>query len=127
MKNALLACCVLPLFLSSAAEAGINGTYKVRGSETSGGQKYTFSGTVTVAKFKTASYDLNFHDDGDNAAFKLTFSPALKETTKTQTVDCASRLGTGTATFSYVNGSYKVQFSYKGKGGGVKGSGTGTK
>ena len=51
MKNRLLAYCALPLFFAPFAEAGINGTYRVSGSETAAGDKESFTGTVKVASY----------------------------------------------------------------------------
>jgi len=126
MKNILLTCCALPLFFSPQAAAGINGTYNVRGTETDNGDKFTFTGTVKISSFKSGSYNLKFND-GENTSFNLTFSKPLKETTATQTVNGSSSKGTGTATFRYVGGHYKVEFNYKAKGADVKGSGAGIK
>lgn len=125
MKTAL--CCLLPLALPLTAHAGINGAYKVTGTETDSGGKYTFSGTITVTNYKAASYSLKFNDSGENANFRLNFTTPLKDSTLTQKVNCTSSIGTGTATFSYVAGHYKVDFTYKSKSGNVKGSGTGRK
>ncbi|MEO6476860.1 hypothetical protein [Luteolibacter sp.] len=126
MKNALLSCCVLPLLLTSAAHAGINGIYKVSGTETDNGKKYSFDGTVTVSKYKTGKYSLLFND-GDPATFTFTFSKVLKDNSPSQTVACSSSQGTGSATFKKVNGLYKVQFTYKAKGAPISGSGSGSK
>lgn len=125
-KNSLLACCILPLCLTSAARAGINGIYKIHGNEYDEGEKYSFTGTVTISKLTTGAYALKF-DDGDKAAFKFSFKTPLKDSHKTQTVNYSSSLGTGSATFSYANGHHKVQFSYKAKYADVKGSGSGIK
>lgn len=124
MKTALR--CLLPFALTIAAHAGINGTYKVTGSETDSGKRYPFSGTITVINYKSASYSLKFND-GDKTSFKLNFKTPLKDITRTQTVDCINSLGTGTATFKYVGGDYKLAFTYRSKSGSVKGSGSGAK
>ena len=126
MKNILIACCALPLFLATSAEAGINGTYKVRGTEFSDGEKLTFTGTVQVSQYKLGKYSLKFSDD-DNSPFTFKFTKALKDIKTPQTVSCYSSQGTGTATFSYASGHYRVEFSYKAKGENIKGSGKGVK
>jgi hypothetical protein len=126
MKNALLACGVLPLFLSPIANAGINGTYRVTGTEKENGKNYPFTGTVVVSRYKSGTYSLRFND-GDSASFKFTFNKALKDKIPSQTVSGASSIGTGSATFRYVNGGYKLKFDYKAKGANVSGSGSGSK
>ena len=55
MKNIIITCCALPLFVASYAKAGINGTYKVRGTESNDGEKLTFTGTVKVSQYKIGS------------------------------------------------------------------------
>ncbi len=126
MKNILITCCALPLFLATSAEAGINGIYKVRGTEYSDGEKLTFTGTVQVSQYKLGKYSLKFSDD-DNSPFSFKFTKALKDIKTPQTVSCYSSGGTGTATFSYVSGHYRVEFTYKAKGENIKGSGKGVK
>lgn len=126
MKNVLISFCALPLLLAPLAEAGINGTYKVRGTETENGEKYTFTGTVVVSKYKSGKYALKF-DDGDSATFTFKFSKPLKDVTTPQTVNGSSKLGTAKATFRFVQGQYKVNFTYKANGANVSGSGSGTK
>ena len=111
---------------NSNAQAGINGTYKVRGTETSDGEKLTFTGTVQVSQYKLGKYSLKF-SDGDNSPFSFKFTKALKDIKTPQTVSCYSSQGTGTATFSYVSGHYKVEFTYKAKGENITGSGKGVK
>ena len=126
MNNALLTCCIFPFLLTPAAQAGINGIYKVRGTETNDGKKLTFSGTVTVSKYKTGKYSLNY-SDGDAGTFSFPFSKLLKDNRPTQTVTYSSSQGSGSATFKNVNGLYKVQFTYKAKGEPISGSGSGSK
>lgn len=110
------------------AKGGINGTYEVRGTENDNGDRYKFTGTVKVSKFKAGSYSLTFNDgERASSSFKFNFSTPLKETTSPQTVNCYSSRGTGTATFRFVNGHYKLEFTYKAKGANVRGSGTGSK
>ena len=126
MKNILLTYCALPLLLAPLAEAGINGTYKVRGSETEDGQKFAFTGSVTVSNYKAGKYALKFAD-GEGVTYKFSFSKPLQETTTTQTVNAFNSQGTSTATFSQKSGKFSVKFSYKSKDGSVRGSGTGSK
>ena len=126
MKNRFLTCCILPLFLATFAEAGINGTYKVRGAEFSDEEKLTFTGTVQVSQYKIGKYSLKFSED-DNSPFSFKFSKALRDIKTPQTVSCYSSGGTGTATFSYVSGHYRVEFTYKAKGENIRGSGKGVK
>ncbi len=126
MKNALLTCCVLPLLLTSAAQAGINGIYNVRGTETNDGEKLTFFGTVTVSKYKTGKYSLKF-SNGDAGTIRFPFNKLLKDNSPTQTVTFSSSQFSGSATFKNVNGLYKVQFTYKEKGEPISGSGSGSK
>ena len=56
MGNIIITCCALPLFFISFAEAGINGIYKIRGTEINQGEKLTFSGTVQVSQSKVGKY-----------------------------------------------------------------------
>lgn len=126
MKNALFALCAAALVLAPSVHAGINGTYKARGTESDNGVKHSFTGTVTISNYKSGTYALKF-DDGERVSYKFNFTKRLKETTAPQSVNCYSTLGTGTATFRYVNNRYKVAFTYKAKGANVRGSGTGTK
>lgn len=126
MKYALLTFCSLSLILAPAAHAGINGTYKVTGTETDHGKKYSFTGTVKVSSYKTGKYSLKFND-GDTTAFTFIFSKLLNDNSPLQTVACSSSQGTGNATFKKVNGLYKVQFNYQAKGAPISGSGTGSK
>lgn len=110
----------------SYAQAGINGTYKIRGTEINEGEKLTFSGTVKVSQSNVGKYSLNF-SDGGSATYSFKFTKPLKELKTPQTVNYSSSLGTGTATFSYASGRYQVAFTYKAKGANIKGSGKGTK
>ncbi|MES2474805.1 MAG: hypothetical protein V4640_03420 [Verrucomicrobiota bacterium] len=126
MKTILFSCCALPLLLSNLAEAGINGTYKVRGTETEAGDKYSFSGSVKVASYLNGTYALKF-SDGDSATYKFKFTKPLKETTASQTVTARNSIGTSTATFYSKSGKRWVKFSYKSLDGSVKGQGTGSK
>ena len=126
MKNILITCCALPLFFATSAEAGINGVYKVRGTEFNDGEKLTFTGTVQVSQYKLGKYSLKFSDD-DNSPFSFKFSKALRDIKTPQTVSYNSNLGTGTATFTYVSGHYKVEFTYKATGENIRGAGKGVK
>lgn len=125
MKIALLTCCILPL-LAPVTQAGINGTYKVRGIEKDNGKNYSFTGTVKVSGYNKGKYSLRFND-GENATFEFTFSQKLKDDAKSQTVSYSSKLGTGKATFKLVGDQYKVDFTYKAKGANIQGSGSGSK
>jgi hypothetical protein len=124
MKTALR--CILPFVVTVAAHAGINGTYKVSGSETASGQDYTFNGTITVNNYKSANYALKFND-GDRANFKVNFVTPVKDIKSKQTVNLTSSQGTGTATFTFEGGKYNLAFTYRSKSGSVRGKGTGTK
>lgn len=126
MNQTLLTCALLPVFLSPLATAGINGTYKVKGTEIENGKKYAFNGTVTISKYRSGKYSLKFAD-GEKTAFTFTFNKPLKDAAPVQTVSGTSPLGTGNATFKLNKGKYTVSFDYKAKGANVKGSGTGTK
>ena len=126
--NAILPACGAALFLTcpSTALAGINGTYKVSGTEKDHGKNYSFTGTVVVSKYKTGKYDLKFND-GDKTAFTFAFKTPLKDKVKEQTVEGVSNQGTAKATFTFAKDVYKVNFTYKSKDGSVSGSGKGTK
>ncbi|RYD19678.1 MAG: hypothetical protein EOP88_18040 [Verrucomicrobiaceae bacterium] len=126
MNQTLLTCCLLPVFLSPLATAGINGTYKVKGTETENGKKYAFTGTVKISNYKNGKYTLKFAD-GEVTAFTFKFNKPLKDLSPAQTVSGSSSLGTGNATFKLAKGKYTVTFDYKAKGADVKGSGTGSK
>jgi hypothetical protein len=126
MKKQLLAYCVLPLFFTPLANAGINGTYRVSGSETADGEKLSFTGTVKVARFLNGAYSLKF-SDGENATYTFKFTKPLKETTASQTVTAKNNIGTSTATFYSKSGKMWVKFKYKSLDGTLKGNGTGSK
>lgn len=126
MKNAILAICTTALILTTTANAGVNGSYRVSGSETADGEKLKFTGTVTVSNYKAGTYSLKF-EDGEKATYKFSFSKPLKETTASQTVNAFNNLGTSTATFYRQNGKTRVKFSYKSKDGSLRGSGLGSK
>ena len=70
---------------------------------------------------------MHFKGDDDNSPFSFKFSKTLRDIKTPQTVSYSSNLGTGTATFSYVSGHYRIEFTYKAKGENIKGSATGTK
>lgn len=126
MKSLIASLCVIPLFVSASADAGINGKYKVSGKENDHGTNYTFKGTLTISQLKKGSYNLVFND-GDTSAFGFTFRSPIKDTKSAQSASYSSPLGTGSAKFRFVNGKYKVTFTYKSKDGKVVGSGTGLK
>lgn len=126
MKYATLAICATALVITTSANAGVNGTYRVRGSETDDGEKFSFNGTVMVSSYKSGTYSLKFND-GDKTTYKFTFTKRLKETAATQTVNAYNDIGTSTATFYQKDGKSCVKFTYKSKDGSVKGSGTGSK
>lgn len=126
MKSLLVSLWVLPLLASASADAGINGKYSISGNENDNGARYTFRGTLTISQFKKGNYNLVFND-GDRSTFGFTFRTPLRETKARQTVSFSSPLGTGAATFRFLNGKYKVIFNYKSKDGSVAGSGTGLK
>ena len=91
MKKQILAYLSLPILVTSYAQAGINGSYKVRGSETHGGQKFSFTGTVSVTNYKSGKYALNFND-GDRVTYRFNFSKPLKETIATQMVTAKNNI-----------------------------------
>lgn len=126
MKNALLTCCVLPFLLAPATHAGINGIYKVRGTESQNGEKSFFTGTVIVSNYNKGKYALKFNDGG-NAPFTFTFSKKLKDMVPIQTVSASSSQGTASATFKIADGKYQLNFTYKAKGEDIRGAGTGSK
>jgi hypothetical protein len=115
MKLSLLACCVLPLVLPMAAQAGINGVYKIRGTEIDEGTRYSFTGTLKVINYKTGKYVLDIGDGEGLISFKFDFSKRLKDIAKEQKVTFSNNLGSGSATFTRTGGVYKVKFNYKGK------------
>lgn len=127
MKFPLLTCCILPLVLPMAAQAGISGVYKIQGAEIEDGARFNFTGTLTVINNKTGKYVLDLGDGEGLVSFKFNFSKRLKEITKPQTVSFSNNLGSGTATFSQTAGVYHVKFKYQEKGSNIRGSGTGTK
>lgn len=126
MKNILLTYCALPLLLAPLAQAGINGTYRVSGSETASGDKESFSGVVKVASYLNGTYSLKF-SGGERATYNFKFTKPLKETTASQTVTAKNSIGTSTATFYSKSGKMWLKFSYKSLDGSVKGQGTGSK
>lgn len=126
MKTTLLACCLAPLLLAPPAQAGINGTYKVSGTEYNYGKKYFFNGTVKVSNYKAGEYVLRFNN-GETSILNFKFSKRLKDKAASQKVDCSSSRGFGSATFRYVKGHYQVDFTYQASGFDVKGFGSGSK
>ncbi len=125
--NAILPACGAALFFAcpSTALAGVNGTYKVSGTEKDHGKNYSFTGTAVITKYKTGKYDLKFND-GDKTAFTFTFKTKLKDNVKEQTVDGLSNKGTGKVTFLLSKGVYKVNFTYRSTDGSISGSGKGS-
>lgn len=126
MKTAMLTFVVATQLLVHQASAGVNGIYRVTGSEIDHGQRYSFTGTVKVTSLRSGAYNLRF-SDGDKATYTFQFSKKLKETPSAQTVTATNRLGTTIATFQTRNGKATVKFSYKSKDGSVKGQGSGSK
>ena len=110
-----------------AAQAGVNGVYKIQGAEIDDGARFNFTGTLTVINNKTGKYVLDLGDGEGLVSFKFNFSKRLKEITRPQTVSYSNNLGSGTATFSQTAGVYSVKFKYKEKGSNIRGSGIGTK
>ncbi len=123
MKTTLLTCCIAPLLCAPLVEAGVNGTYTLKGTETDNGIKSAFSGTLTITKYKYGKFTLN----GSTFKFSLSSSQLLKDNVTKQTVAWSSPYSTGKTTFRIVNGHYTMNFNYKGKGVNVTGSGTGYK
>ncbi len=126
MKVPLLTCCILPLVLPMAAQAGVNGVYNVQGTEIDGGTRFNFTGTVTVINYKTGKYVLDLGDGEGLVSFKFNFSKRLKNITKPQTVSYSNNLGSGTATFTQTAGVYSLKFKYQEKGSNIRGSGSGS-
>ena len=126
MKNTLLAVCFSALVLSTVANAGVNGNYQVKGTETQNGEKYTFTGTVTVSNYKSGTYALKF-SDGERVNYKFNFTKPLKETIASQTVNAFNSQGTSTATLFQNGAKPSIKFTYKSKNGSVRGSGSGSK
>lgn len=127
MKTAILAFCASALAFSTLANAGVNGIYKVRGAETEDGNRYPFTGTVTVSNYNAGKYQLNFEDGGGNTTFTFKFLKPLKQSTKPQTVNAYNKLGTSVAKFYQEGGKFKIEFTYKSKDGSVRGAGAGSK
>ena len=126
MKTTLLAFSAAAFVLSTSADAGVNGTYKVTGSETVNGQRYAFTGTVAVSKYKSGTYALKF-SDGERVTYTFAFSKPLKETKLTQTVSAFNNVGTSSATFVEKGGKATIKFTYRSKDGSVRGAGSGSK
>jgi hypothetical protein len=126
MKTTLLAFGASALVLTSSAHAGVNGTYRVTGSETVNGQRYAFTGTVAVSNYKSGTYAFRF-SDGERVNYVFNFSRPLKETKLTQTVSAFNNLGTSSATFVEKGGKATIKFTYRSKDGSVRGTGSGSK
>lgn len=126
MKTTLLAFSASALVLTTSTFAGVNGTYKVTGSETVSGQRYAFTGTVTVSKYKSGKYAFKF-SDGEQATYTFVFSKPLKETKQSQTLSAFNDLGTSSATFVEKGGKATIKFTYRSKDGSVRGTGSGSK
>lgn len=129
MKSTLLAVITATPLLISQVSAGVNGTYRVSGSENDNGERTTFTGTVKVVNYRSGTYNLQYSGDGatSTSRFTFTFSKPLKETTNSQTVVASNKLGTSSATFYKKSGKMHVKFSYKSKDGSVRGQGSGSK
>lgn len=126
MKNTLLVIIASTLVLSTAAHAGINGTYQVSGFETEDGETYSLTGTLKVSKYKSATYSFSA-GDGTTDSFTVKFSKPLKEVITRQTVTASNSEGIATAVFTRINGKNFVKFTYRSKDGSVRGSGSGSK
>lgn len=126
MKTAILAFCTSALVLTTPAIAGINGTYKVSGSETADGEKLSFRGTISISNYTAGQYNLKFAD-GESATYKFKFKTPLKKTSSSQTVNAFNNLGTSVATFTQKDGKFTIKFTYRSKNGSLKGSGSGSK
>jgi hypothetical protein len=113
-----------PLLLAQPLLAGVNGTYRVSGSETNSGDNYTFTGTIKVTSYLNGTYNLSF-SDGDRASYKFKFTKPIKETNASQTVTAKNNIGTSSVTFYSKKGKKWVKFSYKSLDGSVKGQGSG--
>lgn len=125
MKTSLLTLIATSQLLVTHASAGVNGTYRVSGTETEIDAISVFTGTVKITNYRKGTYDLKF-SDGEKASFTFTFVKPLKETTSSQTVSCVNSKGTGTATFYRKNGATRVKFTYKAKAAHVTVTGKGS-
>lgn len=117
---------ILSLALPMAAQAGINGTYKVLGAEVEGRRSYRFTGTVNVTDYKTCKCTLDLGDGAGLLSFTFDFSRPLKDSTRPQTVNFTSKQGSGLATFTKSEGEYRILFEYAEKGSSIRGVGSGT-
>lgn len=128
MKHAFLIGLGLISLCTPELKAGVLGKYTVSGSGTYYGSRYGLWGTATVTSRATCTLKLDF-SDGDRATIRGKFKTPLKETKKKQTVQCTwngeGETGTGTMTVSGSSSAYSLKFTIK--GGGLKGSGSGTK
>jgi hypothetical protein len=113
MKGSLFFCFLL-LFALPTANADINGTYKVSGSEREGGQTLSFGGTLRVRENSRGRFNLKLREEfpAPPLIFRVTFSKLLRENVRSQTVRYSGTNVTGTATFRRVRGSYTVNFSH---------------
>ena len=132
MKNTLFICIGFIALLGTDVCAGINGKYKVKGTERYYGSKYSFQGSVSVTGYNSGSFKIDYNDgDRSDGTYKLNFDTPLKETRKKQTVTCTWREagynGTATLTFKGTGGGYSVDFTYKATGASVRGTGSGSK
>jgi len=116
----------VPLVLTQPLVAGVNGTYRVSGSEKDHGEKFTFTGSVKITNYKSGIYNLKF-SDGEQIALDFALDKRLKDGLKSQTVTGSNNRITTSATFQMINGRYQVQFSYRSKDGNVRGQGSGSK
>lgn len=127
MKTALQAIIVAtPLLLSQLSFAGVNGTYRVSGSETESGGKTTFTGTVKITDYRKGTYALKMKD-GENPTYIFTFDKPLKETTASQTFTAKNKIGTASGSIFRKDGKMRVKFTYKSLDGSVRGQGSGSK
>ena len=110
----------------ASASAGVLGKYHVKGSE----GPYTFKGTLKLTSYNTATVRLKY-SDGDSLVTKGRFKTPLKNTKKSQTVNCVwsayGLKGTGKLTISGSSKGYKTTFSYNVSSVGVSGRGSGSK
>lgn len=126
IKQIFLSAFALLFISSSIASAGIDGTYRIRGTERAYGGKYPFTGSLVVSGHKRGVFTLHF-EDGAVVKMYFYFDPRLKDGLKTQTVESSTPPGNGTVTFRRINGAYRITFNYKAKHTDVKGSGKGRK
>ncbi len=126
MKFTLCSLVVSVLTFSNVASAGVNGKYKVSGSETEDGKTYSITGNLKVSSYKSATLTYNA-GDGTSDSFTFKFNKRLNEVSTPQTVTAYNSEGTGTLNFTFKRGKNFVKFTYRSRDGYVRGSVSGSK